>query len=277
MEGEGSDRSDLRLPGVSRHQTREGDGGLIVDGADQEVAADQERSILRLAKANPNAAVILLNGAPIDMTAWIGRVNAVIEAWYPGEQGAKALSEILFGVTNPSAKLPICIPKSVGQLPLFYAHKPSGRGYAYCDNDGKPLFPFGFGLSYTSFAFSDAELSVGENGARISFNVTNTGETAGAQVAQLYLSSRGCGTVRPVKELKDYVRVFLQPGRTERVSLTADRDALSYYDRDLRFGLFNGEHTLTVGASSEDAAFSFEVRVQNGSIVDLHENLGDTQ
>ena len=266
VEGEGSDRSELKLPSVSVHKNRPDAGGLIVDEATQTITDDQERSILRLVNANPNTAVILLNGAPIDMTAWVGAVPAVIEAWYPGEQGAKALAEILYGETNPSAKLPVCIPKSVGQLPLFYAHKPTGRGYAYCDNDGKPLFPFGFGLSYTSFAITDPALRTDDNTASVSFNVTNTGSRPGAEVAQLYLSSAGCDVVRPVKELKAYKRVFLQPGETKRVTLTPEQEAFCYYDRNMVFGLHNGDHTLTVGTSSEDAAFQVSIKIRDGRI-----------
>ena len=264
VEGEGSDRSDLRLPCVTAHRTRTDDGGFIVDAAAQEITDDQENSIRRLAAANPNTVVILQNGAPIDMTAWIGSVPAVIEAWYPGEQGAKALCEILFGLVCPSARLPISIPKSAGQLPLYYAFKPSGRGYAYCDNDGKPLYPFGYGLSYTSFAFSNAGVRVTDKGAEVTFDLTNTGAVAGAEVPQLYVGSHGCDVTRPVKELKAYARVELAPGQTRRVTLALGKDDFCYYDRDMVFGLHNGCHTLMLGTSSEDVAASFELRVKNG-------------
>ncbi len=264
LEGEGSDRSNLRLPSVSLHKAREADNGLIVDAAEQSVTDDQERSILRLCAADPNAVVVLQNGAPIDMTAWIGQTKAVVESWYPGEQGARALTEILFGVTNPSGKLPITIPQTVGQLPLFYAHKPSGRGYGYCDNDGRPLFPFGFGLSYTTFAVSDAALSLKKDGAEVSFRLTNTGGCDGAEVAQLYLGSHDCAVVRPVKELKAYARVALRAGETKQVTLQLEKDAFCYYDESMRYGLHDGEHTLLLGTSSEDICARFELTVQNG-------------
>ena len=264
LEGEGSDRSDLQLPSVSVHKASESDGGLIVDAAAQSVTDDQERSILRLCAADPNAVVVLQNGAPIDMTAWIGQTKAVVESWYPGEQGARALTEILFGITNPSGKLPITIPQTVGQLPLFYAHKPSGRGYGYCDNDGRPLFPFGFGLSYTTFAVSDAALSLKKDGAEVSFRLTNTGGCDGAEVAQLYLGSHDCAVVRPVKELKAYARVALRAGETKQVTLQLEKDAFCYYDESMRYGLHDGEHTLLLGTSSEDICARFELTVQNG-------------
>ncbi len=266
VEGEGSDRSDLRLPSVTVHKARADDAGLIVDAAAQEIRDDQEASILRLCAANKNTAVILQNGAPIDMSAWIGAAPAVIEAWYPGEQGAKALAEILFGVTNPSGKLPITVPKNVGQLPLFYAHKPSGRGYAYCDNDGKPQYPFGYGQSYTSFAFSDCALTVAPGAAEVSFTLANTGAFDGAEVAQLYLSSHGCGVVRPVKELKAYARVFLEKGEAKRVTLRLGAEDFRFYNADMEYGLHNGCHTLLLGTSSEDICASFELVAREGAL-----------
>ena len=266
LEGEGSDRSDLRLPSLQSAQTKEAADGFIVDETRQTVSENQEAAILRLCKANENTIVVLLNGAPVDMTAWVDRAKAVIEAWYPGEQGARALAEILFGQTNPSGKLPITIPKSVGQLPLFYAHKPSGRGYAYCDNDGQPLFPFGFGLSYTSFCLSDASIAVSQQGAEVSVSVTNTGARAGAEVLQLYLSSHNCCVVRPVKELQAYTRVELQPGETRRVSMLVPAKAFAYYDEAMRFGLHNGCHTLLLGTSSEQFQAGFTLTVKNESL-----------
>ena len=263
LEGEGSDRSDLRLPSVAVYQSDDSEGGLIVDKAKQSVCDDQEQSILRLCSVDENAIIVLLNGAPIDMSSWIDRTKAVIEAWYPGEQGARALTEILFGKTNPSGKLPITIPKSVGQLPLFYAHKPSGRGYGYCDNDGKPLYPFGFGLSYTSFEISNAVLSLTEHGAEVLFDLTNIGAFDGAEVVQLYLASHDCAVVRPVKELKAYKRVFLKTGETKRISLSLDADAFSYYDAAMHYGLHDGRHTLLLGFSSEEICATFEVEVKN--------------
>ena len=267
VEGEGSDRSDLRLPSVTIHTTNASDGGLIVGSEVQEIREDQEQSILRLSKANRNTVVILMNGAPIDMSAWIGAAPAVIEAWYPGEQGAKALTEILFGITNPSAKLPITIPKSVGQLPLYYSYKPSGRGYAYCDNDGRPLYPFGYGLSYTEFSYSDASVKVGENGVEVSCSVTNTGHYDGDEVVQLYLGSHGCGVSRPVKQLVAYARVSLKAGKTKEVKLSLGADTFSFYDAQMNYALHDGGHTLMLGASSEDIRATFEIKVHNKAFI----------
>ena len=266
VEGEGADRSDLRLPSVTVHKGDRNAAGLIVDEQTQTVTENQEAAILALAAADPNAVVILLNGAPVDMTAWIDPVGAALEAWYPGEQGAKALTEILFGETNPSAKTPITFPRHAGQAPLFYDRKPSGRGYGYCDNDGSPLFPFGYGLSYTSFAFTDARLTLADGAAEVSFTVKNTGKYDGAEIAQLYLSSTHCETLRPLKQLKAYARVEVKAGQARRVSLRVTIEDLSYYNADMVFGPHNGDHKLILGASSDDAQAAFDLRVRDGKI-----------
>ncbi|MBR2730833.1 MAG: glycoside hydrolase family 3 C-terminal domain-containing protein [Clostridia bacterium] len=266
LEGEGSDRSDLRLPSVTVKKEERREGGLIVDEAAQEITDDQERSILRLCKASRRTVILLQNGAPIDMTAWAEQAPAILETWYPGEQGAKALVEILFGETNPSAKLPITIPKSVGQLPLVYSRKPSGRGYAYCDNDGKPLYPFGFGLSYTSFEISDVRMTVSQAGVDVAFRIANTGVFDGAEVVQLYLGSHGCAVVRPMKALKAYARVALKAGECKAVSLHLTPDAFCYYDAAMVYGLHDGSHTLMLGVSSEEIRATFELTVRGGSL-----------
>ncbi len=200
------------------------------------------------------------------MSAWIDSAPAVIESWYPGEQGAKALAEILFGETNPSAKLPITIPKSVGQLPLFYSYKPSGRGYAYCDNDGKPAYPFGFGMSYTSFELSNAEIAAGQSGAEVSFDIENTGGCDGTEVVQLYIGSHHCRVLRPLKELKAYSRISLCAGEKKRAALRLDKEAFCYYDLDMNYGLHDGRHTLMLGTSSDDIICEFELEVKDGEI-----------
>ncbi|MBR4450937.1 MAG: glycoside hydrolase family 3 C-terminal domain-containing protein [Clostridia bacterium] len=269
LEGEGSDRSDLRLPSVTEHKNREDDSGLIVDLSEQIIEDNQEESIIRLCRANRNTVVILLNGAPVDMTPWIAGAPAVIEAWYPGEQGAKALTEILFGEINPSAKLPVTIPKSAGQLPLFYSYKPSGRGYAYCDNDGRPLYPFGYGMSYTSFVISGAEISAGSDGVTVSFEIANTGKYDGTETVQLYIGSHHCDVVRPIKELKAYKRIELKAGETKKESITLERSAFGYYNRSMEYGLHDGCHTIMLGTSSEDIAVSFELTVKGGIIAEV--------
>ena len=254
VEGEGLDRSDLRLPSY-RTAVSKDEAARIVDKAEVTIEVDQEASILAMAEANPNAAVILMNGAPVDVSAWRSRVRAVLEAWYPGEGGSEALWETLWGENNPGGRLPVSWPKSVGQLPLFYGYKPSGRGYGYENNDGRPLYPFGYGLSYTSFALSDPVLTKTGDGWELSLCVENTGSCDGDEVVQVYLTSRHTKVVRPVKELTAYRRVTVKKGETVRVSLAIPGTAVSYYDADMVFGAHGGDFTLQIGASAEDIRF----------------------
>lgn len=266
VEGEGMDRSDIRLPGVTRKAQKD-EGALIVGKFEAEVKTDQEESIRRMTAANPNSAVILLNGAPVDMTAWVDGCNAVLEAWYPGEQGAQAICEILFGDVNPSAKLPITFPRSVGQLPLFYAMKPSGRGYGYVENDGSPLYPFGYGLSYTTFELEHFNCEEKDGSLAVSLAVENTGDRDGAEVVQIYLSGRNCDVVMPLKELKAYKRVFVAAGEGEAVTIQVPNEAFFYYDRKMRYGMHDGDYTVSVATSSADVRHTFEVQVRGGKLI----------
>lgn len=266
VEGEGMDRSDIRLPGVTK-KAQQDEGAIIVGKFKAEVKTNQEESIRRMTAANPNSAVILLNGAPVDMTAWVDGCAAVLEAWYPGEQGAQAICEILFGDVNPSAKLPITFPRTVGQLPLFYAAKPSGRGYGYVENDGSPLYPFGYGLSYTTFSMDNYSCNATNDGLDITLTVENTGKRDGAEVVQIYLSGRNCEVSMPMIELKAYKRVDVAAGKKADVTVHVPMEAFFYYDRKLNFGPHNGDYTVSVATSCKDVHHTFEVKVRNNRLV----------
>ena len=266
VEGEGLDRSDIRLPGVTR-KAQQDESALIVGKFEAEVKTDQEASIRRMTAANPNSAVVLLNGAPVDMTAWMDRCGAILEAWYPGEQGAQAICEILFGDVNPSAKLPITFPRSVGQLPLFYSMKPSGRGYGYVENDGSPLYPFGYGLSYTSFNLDDFVCEEKDGGLAVSLTVENTGHRDGAEVVQIYLSGRNCDVVMPRIELKAYKRVEAAAGGKTQVTIEVPNEAFCYYDRKMRYGMHNGDYTVSVATSCADVKKTFEISAKDEKII----------
>ena len=266
IEGEGMDRSDIRLPGVTKAKQKN-ENAIIVGANEFDLKTNQEESIRKMCSSNKNSAVILLNGSPIDMSAWIETCPAIIEAWYPGEQGAQAITEIIFGQTNPSGKLPITFPRSVGQLPLFYSMKPSGRGYGYVDNDGSPLYPFGYGLSYTNFEFDKFCLSNTDNSLKIRFSAKNTGDFDGEEVIQIYFSGRNCDVVMPLKELKAYKRFRLNKKESLDITVEIPDDAFLYYDRQLKYGMHNGDYTISVGTSSTDIRKTFEVRIRNGLIL----------
>jgi len=265
IEGEGMDRSDIRLPkNVKKRQ--EDENAIIVGKYEMEVTVDQEQSILNMCRANPRSTVVLLGGSPIDMTAWIDGCAAVMEAWYPGEQGARAITEILFGDISPSGKLPITFPRSVGQLPLFYSAKPSGRGKGYIENDGSPLYPFGYGLSYTKFAFSKFTKLVNDEGLTLTLDVKNNGAYDGAEVLQVYVSGSGCDVVMPSKELKAYKRIFVSAGEVKTAELQLTREAFFYYDRNMKYGMHDGDYKVMIGTSCEDIVYTVEASVKSGRI-----------
>jgi beta-glucosidase len=185
----------------------------------------------------------------------VEKAPAILELWYLGQESGRAIADVLFGDANPGGKLPITIPRSVGHVPAFYNHKPSARrGYLF--ETSAPLFPFGYGLGYTTFGFSRPRLDrdtirVGES-ARVSVDVTNTGPRAGDEVVQLYVRDLVSSVTRPVKELKGFRRISLQPGETMRLTLDVTPDSLAFHGIDLTYGVEPGEFRLMVGPSSRD-------------------------
>jgi len=241
-EGEQRDRCNLDLPGVQED--------LILEVCDLEIPT----------------IVVLINGSAITMTKWIDRVNAVVEAWYPGEEGGNAIADVLFGDYNPGGKLPITFPKTVGQLPLYYNPKPSGRVYDYVDLRGiQYLFPFGYGLSYTTFEYSNLRISPDkispEGCVKIQVDVKNTGRYKGDEVVQLYIHDAIASVARPLKELKGFKRITLEPGEQKTVEFTLGPEELSFYDVNMNLTVEPGLFEVMIGSSSEDIRLkgTFEV------------------
>lgn len=199
--------------------------------------------------------VYLMNGRPLAIPQVVDKAAAVLEGWYAGQETGNAAADILFGRVNPSAKLTITIPREVGQLPIYYDHKPSSRGFAYVDADNHPLFPFGFGLSYTTFDYGEPRLSSAEmktNGSvEVSATVTNTGKVAGDEIVQLYIHQTVASVTRPVRELRGFRRISLEPGESKSVRFTITPDMLALYDADLHHVVEPGQFEITVAPSSE--------------------------
>jgi beta-glucosidase len=193
----------------------------------------------------------------------------VLEAWLPGEEGGVAVAEVLFGDANPGGKLPITFPRSVGQVPIAYHRKPSGmRSHWYGDYVAEavePLYPFGHGLSYTTFAYERLALSRAQAAAgdtvQISFDITNTGARLGDEVAQLYVRDLYASSPRPVQLLKSYLRVPLLPAERKRIVFQLPVDMLAYYDRDMRLLLEPGRFEIQIGSSSADIRLRGELEV----------------
>jgi beta-glucosidase len=241
-EGEFRDRAFLGLPG------------------------HEEELIERVAATGKPVVVVLVGGSAIAMSRWIDRVDGVVDVWYPGEEGGHALADVLFGDANPAGRIPITFPMSEGQLPLVYNHKPTGRGDDYLDLTGQPLFPFGFGLSYTTFEYSDLTISPAEipasGSATVRCKVKNTGAVAGDEVVQLYIRDVLATVARPVMMLEGFSRIHLAPGEERQVAFTLSRAELQMLDADMHWVVEPGSFRVLVGSSSRDIRLRGELVVR---------------
>jgi len=243
--GESRDSANLRLPGL------------------------QERLLLELAKTHKPIVLVLLTGRPYALGSVEDKVNAILEAWLPAEAGGQAIVDVLLGRVNPSGRLPISFPRSAGQIPVFHYVKPSGgRSHwhkDYVDESVEPLYPFGHGLSYTKFEYSNFHIeskrvpTAGEIVLKV--DVKNVGDREGEEVVQLYVGREYGSVTRPVKELKGFARVHLEPGQKKTVQFKIHTDVLSYYNRRMELVVEPGVYKFMVGASSADIRFSDEVEL----------------
>ena len=204
--------------------------------------------------------VLLFNGAPLSVNYLGENAAALFECWYLGQENGRAVAEVLFGDFNPGGKLPATIPRSVGQVPSFYNHKPSARrGYLF--DDASPLYAFGYGLSYTTFAIENPRLTkkrIPRDGStRLLVDVTNTGKVTGKEVVQLYVRDVKSTFARPEKELKAFSKVALEPSETKTVTFTLDKEAFWYFDTSKNAWFVEpGDFEILVGSSSRDIRLS---------------------
>ncbi|MGC9140616.1 glycoside hydrolase family 3 N-terminal domain-containing protein [Athalassotoga sp.] len=245
--GESRDRSTLDLPGV------------------------QEELVEELYKTGKPLVVVLVNGRPFSIKWIADHANAILEAWLPGEEGGHAVADVLFGDYNPSGKLPVSFPRTVGQVPVYYSHKPTGGRSNwhgdYVEESTKPLFPFGFGLSYTKFEYSDLKIDPlivnFEKSVNVSFKIKNTGKIAGDEVVQLYVNDKVASITRPVKELKGFAKVHLETGEEKSVTFELPVDLLAFYDSKMNLVVEAGEFEIMVGSSSEDTRLRGSVELKS--------------
>jgi beta-glucosidase len=223
------------------------------DRTDLRLVGQQEELVQAVLETKTPTVVVLLNGRPPAIPDLADKVPAILECWYLGQEGGTALAEVLFGDVTPSGKLPATFPRGVGQLPLYYNHKPTAlRGYVF--DSHKPLYPFGHGLSYTTFAYAAptvAPATIAPDGqATVSVEVANTGTRAGDEVVQLYIRAEVSRATRPVMELKGFRRVTLQPGEKRTVTFDLGPDHLSYHGPDLKRVVEPGKFRVMAGGSS---------------------------
>jgi beta-glucosidase len=249
MVGEGASRASLDLPGP------------------------QMKLVQAIQATGKPTVVVLVNGRPLSIGWIVDNVPAILESWMGGSQSGNAIADTLFGDVNPGAKLPVSFPRTVGQIPIYYNHLNTGRppdpsnryNSKYSDIPSTPLFPFGYGLSYTTFKISNLQLSapqINVNGKlTVSVEVENMGQRAGDEVVQLYIRDPVASMARPVKELKGFQRVSLQPGAKKRVEFVLASEQLGFWNRELRYVVEPGEFRVMVGANSVDVLDAkFEVK-----------------
>lgn len=240
----------------------------------------QDELISEIAAANKNTIVVLTSGGGVDMAGWVDRVPALLQAWYPGQEGGTAMAQILFGDADPSGKLPISMERRWEDNAVHDSYYPKDSekkvtysegvfvGYRHFDkSEVKPLFPFGFGLSYTQFAYKNLTVSPmppsQDGSVTVGFDLTNTGTRAGAEVAQVYVGDRHAPVPRPVKELKGFEKVNLNPGETRHVQVMLDRRAFSYYDaKNHRWVAAPGDFDIFVARSAAQIELTGKVTLQ---------------
>ena len=243
MSGEAGSKTNIDLPGL------------------------QKEFLAELKKIGKPIVLVLMNGRPLTISWENDNMDAILEAWWPGTRGGDAIAQTLFGVNNPNGKLPITFPRSVGQIPIYYNHKNTGRPYLgatdpeqkyksrYTDSDNSPLFPFGFGLSYTNFSYSNLKISTNKisrnETLRISVNVTNSGNYDGAETVQLYIKDVVGSVTRPVKELKRFEKVVIKKGETKTISFEITAEDMRFYDKNMKFTAEPGDFEIFVGGNSD--------------------------
>ena len=239
--GEATSRTSINIPGV------------------------QTELLEKLKTLNKPIVMVLMNGRPLDLSKETGLANSILEVWFPGTMGGKAITQVLYGEYNPAGKLTMTFPRNLGQVPIFYYEKNTGRPLylkdpkyksRYIDSPNDPLFPFGFGLSYTTFAYSDIKLSTtelsGKGELKASVNVTNTGNVDGEEVVQCYVRDLVGSVTRPVKELKGFEKIALKTGESKVVTFTIKPELLAFHRLDMTYGTEPGDYKLFIGGNSRD-------------------------
>jgi beta-glucosidase len=247
------------------------------DVATLDLTGVQEDLVRAIHATGTPVILLLINGRPLSVSWEADHVPAIVEAWEPGEQGGAAVADVLFGDYNPSGRLAITVPRSVGQLPAYYNYKPSKSYWinggwthdkGYVDMPGTPLYPFGWGLSYTDFQYSKLRIDPAQidtkGNAHVSVDVENSGKRAGVETVQLYVHERFTPVSTPVKQLRGFERVALEPGEKKTVSFTLRPEDLKLLDRNMKWVVAPGVFDIMIGKSSADVTLQGTLEV-NGS------------
>ncbi|MGN8072418.1 beta-glucosidase BglX [Mucilaginibacter sp. SG564] len=255
-------KSDVIVAVVGESQSMSGESS---SRSDIDIPESQKNMLKELAKLGKPLVIVLFNGRPLTLTWEDKHASAILDVWAPGTEAGNAVADVLFGDYNPAGKITATFPRSVGQIPIYYNHKNTGRPYTsgpskfksnYLDISNDPLYPFGYGLSYTTFGYSDVKLSKttlkGNESLTATVTVTNTGKYAGEEVVQLYISDPVASISRSIKELKDFRKISLQPGEQKEVSFTVRPEELKFYNSQLKYDWEPGKFIIQIGTNSSD-------------------------
>jgi beta-glucosidase len=243
-------RAEVAILGLGERQGISGEG---FDRTNLDLPDNQEQLLEAIVATGKPVVLVLENGRPVTIPWAKANVRAILEAWYPGEFGGQAIAETLFGDNNPAGRLPVTFPRNIGQLPDFYNTDPS-RKRKYVDDDGEPLFPFGFGLSYTTYRYDQLLVQTpspkSHDPVRVSVEVTNTGDREGDEVAQLYLRQDTSSVETPERSLKGFSRIHLQSHETKTVTFIVPQFELTVWNADRKWVTEPGTFTLWAGGNS---------------------------
>lgn len=256
-------KSDVIVAVVGESQSMSGESS---SRSDIDIPESQKNMLKELAKLGKPLVIVLFNGRPLTLTWEDEHANAILDVWAPGTEAGNAIADVLFGDYNPAGKITATFPRSVGQIPIYYNHKNTGRPYDgkgpskfksnYLDISNDPLYPFGYGLSYTTFSYSDVKLNKtklkGNETLTATVTVSNTGKYAGEEVVQLYISDPVASISRSVKELKSFKKINLQPGEQKEVSFNITPDQLKFYNSQLKYDWEPGKFIIQIGTNSND-------------------------
>lgn len=257
-----ANKSDVIVAVVGESQSMSGESS---SRSDIDIPEPQKNMLKALSKLGKPMVIVLFNGRPLTLTWENDHASAILDVWAPGTEAGNAIADVLFGRYNPSGKITATFPRSVGQIPIYYNHKNTGRPYSsgptkfksnYLDISNDPLYPFGYGLSYTTFGYSDVKLSKatlkGNETLTATVTVTNTGKYTGEEVVQLYINDPVASISRSVKELKNFKKISLQPGEVKEVSFTITPEQLKFYNSQLKYDWEPGKFVVEVGTNSSD-------------------------
>lgn len=250
---------------ASKESLSDMESGEGFDRMTLDLMGDQLKLLKALHKTGKPLIVVYIEGRPLDMKWAAVNADALLTAWYPGEQGGNGIADVLFGDYNPSGRLPVSVPRNAGQIPCYY-NKQNPKTHDYVEGDSGPLYPFGYGKSYSTFDYSNLKIiKKGDFDFTISFDVTNSGACDGTEVTQLYLRDEYASVVRPQKQLKDFCPVLLKKGETKTVSFTANKDFFSLIGNDYKRLVEAGTFKVMVGASSNDIRLTGNIELEKSS------------